>query len=465
MTSHDNINLLCKEFGDSVSSTFRKFREDNDFTDVTLACEDREHIEAHKVILTSSSPLFRDMLKKINHSHPIIFLRGIKSRHVISILDFIYCGEVNILQEDITDFFDIAENLEVRLLQAETRDISKDLLRVKAKQEIKEDEKILDTNREALIDDKQINTIKHEMKSYQFDGSKWDNKISSFTEAINKKILDDEEYSSDEKESDIDDLEADGNDIETGDRNLTIITSNDNIWKKDETIKHCYENIRNDKEYPSCDEKGRLNIDGIEAETSEMVNNHRRFPTIESIENILKGNQTQVSRTNIVDDNVKVIDGRIHNFKNIMEKNIFKGSGSDNDSSTTVKMEQGTLGQDKYNKAQNISMDGSGYYNKAISDDLSSAICPQCGEDMNSAVKLKEHMTQRHFSRDIRERYVLSNSRNCSIDGCGKDFPNSSSLVRHIGSTHSKVLEIMKEKGFEIPSILSAKRRSIKYGF
>ena len=126
-------------------------------------------------------------------------------------------------------------------------------------------------------------------------------------------------------------------------------------------------------------------------------------------------------------------------------------------------MKGDTFDQEKTNESQNkILMTGFGYHNRTVTDDPPNAICPQCGEDMISAVKLKEHMTQRHFSREIKERYVLPNSRLCTIDGCGKEFPHSSSgLIRHIGSTHSKVLEIMEEKGIKIPAIFSAKVRSM----
>ena len=35
-----------------------ELREGKDFTDVTLACEDGQQVETHKVVLTSSSPFF-----------------------------------------------------------------------------------------------------------------------------------------------------------------------------------------------------------------------------------------------------------------------------------------------------------------------------------------------------------------------------------------------------------------------
>ena len=39
------------DFDENVKSSFGSLREDNDFTDVTLACEDGQQFEAHKVIL------------------------------------------------------------------------------------------------------------------------------------------------------------------------------------------------------------------------------------------------------------------------------------------------------------------------------------------------------------------------------------------------------------------------------
>ena len=42
--------LKWNKFQDSVNSAFGRLREDNDFTNVTLACEDGQLVEAHKVI-------------------------------------------------------------------------------------------------------------------------------------------------------------------------------------------------------------------------------------------------------------------------------------------------------------------------------------------------------------------------------------------------------------------------------
>ena len=61
-----------------VSSSDRELKEDPDSLEVTLAHEDRQQMGAHKVILSLSSPFFRDFLRHYRHSHPVIALRGIK---------------------------------------------------------------------------------------------------------------------------------------------------------------------------------------------------------------------------------------------------------------------------------------------------------------------------------------------------------------------------------------------------
>ena len=47
----EKLCLQWNDFQDNIKSAFGNLREDNDFTDVTLACEDGQQVEAHKVIL------------------------------------------------------------------------------------------------------------------------------------------------------------------------------------------------------------------------------------------------------------------------------------------------------------------------------------------------------------------------------------------------------------------------------
>merc|ERR1719220_247836 len=83
------------------------------FFDVTLACDD-EQIQAHKVILSACSPFFRNILRRNPHQHPLLYLKGVKYKELLSVLNFMYQGEVNVAQEELNSFLAVAEDLRVK---------------------------------------------------------------------------------------------------------------------------------------------------------------------------------------------------------------------------------------------------------------------------------------------------------------------------------------------------------------
>ena len=58
----EKLCLQWNDFQENIKSAFGNLREDNDFSDVTLACEDGQQVEAHKVILAVSSLFSRSCL-------------------------------------------------------------------------------------------------------------------------------------------------------------------------------------------------------------------------------------------------------------------------------------------------------------------------------------------------------------------------------------------------------------------
>ena len=109
MGTSEKFCLKWNDFQENLTSSFRELRTDIDFTDVTLVCDDDQQVEAHKFILKSGSPFFNRVLTKHKYSHPMIYMRGIKGKDMEAILDFIYCGEANIYQEELNDFLALAE--------------------------------------------------------------------------------------------------------------------------------------------------------------------------------------------------------------------------------------------------------------------------------------------------------------------------------------------------------------------
>ena len=112
--SSENVSLKWNDFQQNLTSSFRELRTDRDFTDVTLVCGDDHQVEAHKLILKSCSPFFSNIFTRHSHSHPMIYMRGLKGKDLEAIVDFIYHGEANIFQEDLNDFLALAEELQIK---------------------------------------------------------------------------------------------------------------------------------------------------------------------------------------------------------------------------------------------------------------------------------------------------------------------------------------------------------------
>ena len=114
MATSEKLCLQWNDFKENITSSFKELREDRDFTDVTLTCGDGQQIEAHKVVLASSSPFFMELLKRNRHSHPIVYMRGLRSEDIVAIMDFLYLGEANVFQENLDSFLALAEELKLK---------------------------------------------------------------------------------------------------------------------------------------------------------------------------------------------------------------------------------------------------------------------------------------------------------------------------------------------------------------
>ena len=110
MSIMEKVSLKWEGFENNVASTFAGFRNVSDFSDVTLVCEDGTQVEAHRVILASSSTFFLNILKK-NHSNPVIFMRSMNIADLMAIVDFLYFGEAKVLQENLDNFLALAQDL------------------------------------------------------------------------------------------------------------------------------------------------------------------------------------------------------------------------------------------------------------------------------------------------------------------------------------------------------------------
>ena len=114
------FSLKWKNFKENIISNFLSLRNDTDFNDVTLVCEENNQVEAHKVILAASSSFFKNILKRNKHSHPLIYMKGMQYEDLLALLEFMYQGETHIYHENIDSFLRIAEDLGLNGLAGET---------------------------------------------------------------------------------------------------------------------------------------------------------------------------------------------------------------------------------------------------------------------------------------------------------------------------------------------------------
>ena len=110
--------LQHKDFNNHYAGAFTELKEAKELLDVTLACEDYS-LDAHKVVLSASSPFFRKVLLRTKQNHPFIYLKGIKFCDLEDIIDFLYTGEAQIAAKDIDRFLEAAQELEIKGLAKE----------------------------------------------------------------------------------------------------------------------------------------------------------------------------------------------------------------------------------------------------------------------------------------------------------------------------------------------------------
>ena len=84
---------------------------------MTLACKDGKQLEAHKVVLASSSPFFMELLQKNKYDY--IYMMDVKYEDLEAIIDFLYTGEANVSKENLDRFLSVAEDLKLNGLARE----------------------------------------------------------------------------------------------------------------------------------------------------------------------------------------------------------------------------------------------------------------------------------------------------------------------------------------------------------
>ena len=113
----EKYTLIWHTYPEHLSGMMKDMLTTQDFADVTLVCDDKKSIMAHKNILSACSPVFKNILKLSTKSnHPVIYLMGIQFSEIESILQFMYLGEAKFSKERMNEFLWAVKDLEIKEL-------------------------------------------------------------------------------------------------------------------------------------------------------------------------------------------------------------------------------------------------------------------------------------------------------------------------------------------------------------
>jgi hypothetical protein len=110
------FTLRWKVFSTHLSSSISDVFTENSFSDVTLVSDDLIQFQAHKCVLSASSPVLKNLLLNNPHSHPLIYLRGVEHQELKSILQFIYLGEARFYEGNMDKFMEAVKDLQIKQL-------------------------------------------------------------------------------------------------------------------------------------------------------------------------------------------------------------------------------------------------------------------------------------------------------------------------------------------------------------
>lgn len=98
----------------SLLSSLPLLLDQSHLTDVTISAEGRT-VRAHRVVLSACSTFFSDLFRTLEPPyHPVIVLPGASFNALVSLLSFMYSGEVNVSEEQIPTLLLLAETLGIK---------------------------------------------------------------------------------------------------------------------------------------------------------------------------------------------------------------------------------------------------------------------------------------------------------------------------------------------------------------
>ncbi|KAL3272846.1 hypothetical protein HHI36_014307 [Cryptolaemus montrouzieri] len=111
--SQSHYSLRWNNHQTHILAAFDALLQAETLVDVTLVCAETS-VRAHKVVLSACSPFFQRIFSENPCKHPVIVLKDFSGWEVQAIVDFMYKGEISVIQAQLQSLIKAAESLQVR---------------------------------------------------------------------------------------------------------------------------------------------------------------------------------------------------------------------------------------------------------------------------------------------------------------------------------------------------------------
>ena len=114
MPNKENYKINWQTYSEHLREMLYNMMMSDELTDLTLVCDDKRQLKAHKIVLSACSLVFKSIINDLHGSNSVIYMRGIQHQEMESILKFMYSGEATFHQSSINEFLNLAKNLEMK---------------------------------------------------------------------------------------------------------------------------------------------------------------------------------------------------------------------------------------------------------------------------------------------------------------------------------------------------------------
>ena len=107
------FQLPVLDFNKHTCDSFAYLLNDEDLSDVTLVSDDLSQVKAHRIVLSVSSPFFRQLLQTNPQSQSVFYIGGVNQQMLKHLKDLMYIGRVEEEIENIDLFMNLVKQFRV----------------------------------------------------------------------------------------------------------------------------------------------------------------------------------------------------------------------------------------------------------------------------------------------------------------------------------------------------------------